>query len=174
MHILLAILGALGGLAYFIWRVRATTTAARDVIEAADDIRSAARRVGYSRKLKANPLDQVDDNRLAAAGIMAAFARMDGDYTRDQLDAIRAECERTFAANAKEAAEIAGHARWLMEQSSNRDEAIRRLSKNLRSSLTVTEKRDLLSMVERIARIEGNTLSDLQTEALARLKKSLF
>ncbi|WP_157231003.1 TerB family tellurite resistance protein [Kiloniella laminariae] len=174
MHILLAVLGALGGLAYFIWRVRATTTAARDVIEAADDIRSAARRFGYQRKLKANPLDDVEDNRLVAAAIMAAFARMDGDYTREQLEAIHAECQKTFAATAKEAEEITGQARWLMEQASNRDEAIRRLSKNLRSSLTDMEKRDLLAMVERIARIEGDSLRDLQKEALARLKHAIF
>ncbi len=173
MHILLGVMAILGGIAFFIWRVRATAEAAKDIVEAADDIRAAARRFGHNRKTKINPLDTIEDSRVAAAAVMAAFARMDGDYTQEQLVAIKDECQSVFGTSEKEAVEIAGQSRWLMEQSANLDEAIRRLSRILRRDLETGEKKQLLSMVTRVASIEGDGLSELQEQSLSQLSRQI-
>ena len=173
MHIILGIIAALGGVAFFIWRVRATAEAAREIVDAADDIRAAARRYGHNRKTKINPLDAIDDSRVAAATVLAAFARMDGDYTREQLNAIKDECQQVFNTSEEEAIEITGQSRWLMEQTKNIDEAIRRLSRILRRQLGVDEKKELLSMVTRIATIEGEGMTELQEQSLSQLSRQI-
>ncbi|WP_421780862.1 hypothetical protein [Kiloniella litopenaei] len=173
MHILLGVVAVLGGIAFFIWRVRSTAEAARDVVEAVDDIRATARRYSHSRKTKANPLENVEDNRVAAATILAAFARMDGDYTREQLVAIKDECKRVFNTSEEEAVEITGQSRWLMEQTANVDEAIRRLSRVLRRALDVEEKKQLLTMVTYISTIEGGQMSEAQEHGLSQLSRQL-
>ncbi|WP_419902301.1 TerB family tellurite resistance protein [Kiloniella sp.] len=173
MHILLGIVAVLGGIAIFIWRVRTAAAAAKDIVEAADDIRSAARRFGHNRKTKVNPLDAIEDSRVAAAAVMAAFARMDGDYTREQLLAIKEECQSVFGASEKEAVEIAGQSRWLMEQSANLDDAIRKLSRILRRGLEADEKKQLLSMVTRVASVEGDGMSEHQQQSLSQLSRQI-
>ncbi|WP_085904485.1 TerB family tellurite resistance protein [Kiloniella majae] len=173
MHILLAVVAVLGGIAFFIWRVRSTAQAAKDVVEAVDDIRATARRYNHSRKTKANPLENIEDNRVAAATILAAFARMDGDYTREQLVAIKEECKRVFNTSEAEAVEITGQSRWLMEQTANVDEAIRRLSRVLRRALDVEEKKQLLTMVTHISTIEGGQMSEAQEQSLGQLSRQL-
>ncbi|MFD2207729.1 hypothetical protein [Kiloniella antarctica] len=173
MHILLGILAVLGGIAIFIWRVRATVNTAKDLVEAADDIHAAARRFGHNRKTKINPLETIEDSRVAAAAIMAAFARMDGDYTREQLVSIKDECLQVFGASETEAVEIAGQSRWIMEQSANLDEAIRKLSRVLRRGLSAEEKKQFLSMVTRVASIEGDGMSEIQQQSLSQLSRQI-
>ena len=74
MHILIALLGVAVGAGIWIWRLR---IAAKATLDTASDIHAAVRRFGYRRKANVNPLDGVEDARLAAAGILAAFANMD-------------------------------------------------------------------------------------------------
>ncbi len=98
---------------------------------------------------------------------------MDGDYTREQLVAIKEECKRVFNTSEEEAVEITGQSRWLMEQTANVDEAIRRLSRVLRRALDVEEKKQLLTMVTYISTIEGGQMSDAQEQGLSQLSRQL-
>jgi uncharacterized tellurite resistance protein B-like protein len=173
MHIALAVLAAVAGIAFWIWRVRMAARAASDLLETADDIRAAVRRFGYRRKANTSPLDGIEDGRLAAAGILAAFANMDGGLGRQEIAAIAEECRRSFGCEAEEAAQIGAYGRWLAQQSANMDETVRRLARNLETKLTGEEKEQLFGMIERVASIDGGGLSDGQRRTLQNLARQL-
>ena len=89
LAVVLAVLAALAGIGFWIWRAHMAARAASDLLETADDIRAAVRRFGYRRKTNTNPLDGIEDARLAAAGILCAFANMDGGIGSAEIAAIR-------------------------------------------------------------------------------------
>ncbi|MGF1630450.1 MAG: TerB family tellurite resistance protein [Kiloniellaceae bacterium] len=173
MHIVLAVLAAAVGIGFWIWRIRMAARAASDLLETADDIRAAVRRFGYRRKANVSPLDGIEDVRLAAAGILAAFANMDGGIGRVEIAAIADECRRAFHTEAEEAAQIGAYGRWLVQQSANMDETVRRLARNLETKLTGAEKEQLFGMIERVASIDGGGLSDAQRHTLDSLARQL-
>jgi len=173
MHILLVVLAVAVGVGVWIWRAQMAARAASDLIDTADDIRAALRRFGYRRKANVNPLDGIDDPRLAAAGILAAFVKMDGDLGREEIAAIARECAAAFHADADEAGQIGAYGRWLVQQSSNMDEAVRRLARNLETKVTAEEREQLLGMIERVASIDGGGLSDAQRYSLDQLARQL-
>jgi uncharacterized tellurite resistance protein B-like protein len=173
MHIVLAVLAAVAGIGFWIWRAHMAARAASDLLETADDIRAAVRRFGYRRKANVNPLDGIEDARLAAAGILAAFASMDGALSREEIAAIAGECGAAFSAEAQEAEQITAYGRWLIQQSANMDEVVRRLGRSLETRLDAAEKRQLLAMIERVGGIEGGGLSDSQRYALDSLARQL-
>jgi uncharacterized tellurite resistance protein B-like protein len=170
MHILLAALAIAVGVGLWLWRAR---IAAQAFTDTADDIRAALRRFGHHRTANVHPLDGIEDARLAAAGILAAFANMDGPLGREQIAAIAEECRRAFDVRSEEAEDIGAYGRWLIQQSSNMDESVRRLARNLVPKLTASERRQLLGMVERVASIDGGGLSDSQRYALDNLARQL-
>jgi len=170
MHILIAVLGVAIGIGLWLWRAR---LAAKAAIDTADDIRAAVRRFGYRRKANTNPLDGIDDPRLAAAGILAAFASMDGGIGREEIASIAEECRRGFQTDAGEAEQIGAYGRWLVQQSTNMDEAVRRLARNLEGKLTDVEKDQLMGMIERVASVEEGALSEAQRCTLDQLARQL-
>ncbi|WP_193366621.1 TerB family tellurite resistance protein [Pelagibius marinus] len=173
MHIVLAVLGIAAGIGIWLWRAHMAARAAGELMETADDIRAALRRFGYRRKANVSPLDGIDDARLAAAGILAAFANMEGGIGRAEIEAICEECRRAFKTDSAEAAQIGAYGRWLVQQSANMDEAVRRLARNLEGKLDEAEKGQLLEMIERVASIDDGALTDGQRYTLAQLARQL-
>ncbi|MBX2855315.1 MAG: TerB family tellurite resistance protein [Rhodobacteraceae bacterium] len=174
MHILIGLLTLLGVIALWIWRVRAAADATREIVDAASDARSALRRYGYRRKAGQHPADNVDDPRLAASGIMAAIARMDGDLTAEQANALRVECRASFRVGQREADDMAAYGRWLVDQSPQTSELIRRLTRTIREQAPSDAHQDLLRMMERIASVEGGEPSDFQRDAIHQVKRGLL
>ena len=173
MHILLILLGIAGGIGIWLWRAHMAARAAGDLVEAADDIRAALRRFGYRRKANTSPLDGLEDSRLAAAGILAAFANMDGGIGREEIAAIAEECRRTFKTDTAEAEQLGAYGRWLAQQSANMDEVVRRLARNLETKLTQEEKSQLMEMIERVASINGGAMTDAQRYTMMQLARQL-
>ena len=173
MHILLAVLAVAVGVGIWIWRVQMAARAASDLLETADDIRAAVRRFGYRRKAKTSPLDGIEDSRLAAVGILAAFANMDGALGRGEIETIARECAAAFHCDSTEGKQISAYGRWLISHSNNMDEAVRRLARNLEGKLTEAEKEQLMGMIERVASIDGGGLSDGQRYTLGQLARQL-
>ncbi len=173
MHILLGLAAVVGGIIFWIWRIRNTASAAKEMIEVADDVRAAVRRFGYRRSADKNPLETIEDPRLAAAGVLASVAKMDGDYSRKQMTVIQQECARVFQASDKDAEQIAAYGRWLAQQSDNTDEVIRRLTTCLSKTLAQKERQEFLGMVERVSAVEGGGASDSQILVQRRLAEAL-
>ncbi|MEL6978001.1 MAG: hypothetical protein AAGM38_04900 [Pseudomonadota bacterium] len=172
MHIGLALLAVLGAVAIWIWRARMAAEAGREAIDAADDVRAALRRFGFRRQAGRHPADLVDDARLAAAGMMAAIARMDGALTVAQTNAIRVECRASFRTSQQDADDIAAYGRWLADQSQDPEDALRRLGARVKKLAGEEAQSDLILMLERVAAVENGVSKD-QRIAIDQLRKRL-
>jgi hypothetical protein len=77
--------------------------ATKGVIELSEDVRAAFRRFGFVTQSQIDPLDAVNDPRIAAVGIFMTLARMTGALSREQVFGIRNECAQFFNITAEEA-----------------------------------------------------------------------
>ncbi len=170
MGFLLAVLGAMGALGFWIWRARSAAEGARAATELAGDAASALRRFGFRRKAGANPLDAEEDPRLAAMAAMASMARMDGERSMAQTAVLTAAAKDLFLVSEEEARDMAAYGFWLSAQAEP-EEALRRLDRNLSRSLGPKEWAELISAMRAAAVAEG-PLSERQTEALARAEQA--
>lgn len=173
MHILLGLLAVLAAIGVWIWRARMAADTTREVIGVADDVAAAVRRYGYKRQSGRHPADLVEDARLAAAGMMAAVARMDGDLTRAQTQAIGVEARAVFRVDQSEANDIAAYGRWLAGQSQTPEDAMSRLARRLGAlTQSADERGDVIRMLERIAAVEG-AVNDAQRAAIDGARRAL-
>lgn len=171
MPVLLAILGILGAAALWYWRFRMAKDAAGDLIDAARDVRAAARRFGFRRQTHVHPADAVEDPRLAAAGIALAVASIDGPHTRGELDALATECRARFGVGADEATDMVAFGRWVAGQCGTPEEAVRRLGRVVRKH-AFDAGEDLLELTRAVASAdhpEGAELGERETRAMNQL-----
>lgn len=89
MHILLGLVSLLTVVGGIIFWLRMVSRATKGAIKLTDDVRAAFRRFGFTAKSQTDPLDAVDDPRVAAVGIFMALARMDGALSKEQISGIR-------------------------------------------------------------------------------------
>ncbi|HEU0222193.1 MAG TPA: hypothetical protein VFR34_08290 [Paracoccaceae bacterium] len=155
MPVLIALLGVLVVAALWYWRVRAARDAAGESLEAAQDVRRAARRFGFRRQANRHPADCIEDARLAAMGVVAAMAEYDGPHTKDEIDQMVVEAQVTFGVDKREAEEIVAFGRWIATQCGTRHEAVRRLSKVVAQLAGSAAAPDLLRMAEAAAAHRG-------------------
>lgn len=132
MHILLGVLGVVAAAFFFYMRSRGTIQSGRDLAEAANDVRLAARRFGFSRKANVHPVDSIDDPRIAAAGIAVAFLELDNYPTMENREAMLEKMASEFGVSRAEAEEMAVLGRWLMNECGSPDAGISRLASRLR------------------------------------------
>lgn len=173
MHVLALLAGIIGLVAVWYWRARMARDAAGDVLETANDVRLAIRRFGYRNRTSVHPADAVEDPRLAAAGIAMAVAGMDGPHSRAEIDMMATEARRVFQADGAEATDIAAFGRWIAGQCQTPDEAVRRLTRVVRTKAGPAAAPQLLTLVERVATADGGPLSERASEALASMKRGL-
>lgn len=171
MHILIGLLSLITVIGGIVFWVRMITNTARKAVELPDDIRAAFRRFGFSAKAKANPLDAVDDPRIAATGIFIALACMDGPLSREQNDGIREESARLFSTTEQEAADLTAIGQWLAREHAPED-AIRRLTRSLVGRLTTVETQAFIKSATKIAAIQGR-VDVMQRDAIELLSRDL-
>lgn len=172
MHILLSLIAALSLIAFWILRTRGVSAPTRDADDVSGDVRAAVRRYGARRAAGRNPCDEVNDARLAAAGMMAAIARMDGEFTKAQVDQLRVECRAAFRIKQADSDEIAAFGRWLADQSADMEDALRRLGARVQALASEEAQADLIGMLERIAAVEGG-VSGEQRSAIDNVRRRL-
>ena len=150
MPVLVFILGILAAAGIWYYRAQAAQRTATDLLDAANDVRLAARRFGCRRKSNVHPVDSIDDARLAAAGIVHAVASMGAPLTQESERAINLQFQSVFGADKTEAAEISTFGAWIARQCGTKSEAVRRLGKRLHDLAGIDARQDLLRMIEAV------------------------
>lgn len=171
-----AILGALAILAgAYVWYLRYQNArdAAETLVDAANDVRLAARRFGFRRKANVHPVDCVEDGRLGALAIAAAMMQMDHAWTREAEADLARAAETVFAVKPADAAEMVVFAKWLSDQSSTYDEIVRRLAKRLAGLGDRGLRQDLARLIEGACTDENGELSDNAVDALNTVNRHL-
>ena len=157
MHILGALLAAIGVILVILWRMQQATHAARDVAETAGEVKGLFRGWMWRRKANVNPLDLVEDPREAAAVLMTAVAQADAAISERERESIEAQMRERFDATPSQAAELLARARWLTRNAPDASEVMRRLMPLIRNKLGPEEQGELIGMLETVAAADGRT-----------------
>lgn len=84
MPVILALLGLVMAAGVWAWRIRMASQVSRDLADMAGDVISAARRLGFRRRMNVHPVDSIEEPPLAIAGIGIAFLELSALPTAEQ------------------------------------------------------------------------------------------
>ncbi len=171
MHILLAALGILAAAAFWIYRVRQVADHTRTVLDAAQDVKAAARRFGFRTRANQHPTEGVDDPRVTGAALLILVAEIDGGVSRAEQDCILEQLQSVFELPAFDAEELYLFAKWLASQSTNPEDMIRRLIKRTVSLGGRDTLPDMMKMVTAVGKADTGTLTDDTLQVIQKLKQ---
>ena len=138
-------------------------------------MRLAARRFGFKQKANVHPIDTVEDPRLAAAGIVAATAQMDGLWDKSIASAMVRQAQSVFDVDLNEAEEIVVFARWIAEQGGTLHESVRRLARRLKKLVgpDLGALKDTVQMIRAVSGRDDRALSEDAQESIATVERIL-
>ncbi|WP_316013013.1 TerB family tellurite resistance protein [Roseobacter sp. HKCCA0434] len=172
MHILILLIGAISAAGIWYWRFQRARDVGTDLLDAANDVRLAARRLGFRRRTNVHPVKTVEDPRLAATGILVALAELDGALSQSEITAIRRETARVFGADLAEADELLTVGRWIVAQCNGAEMAVRRLSRRLAKLSGPEVLPDLEQMADTVLRADGRDPDSRDTDAVALMRRA--
>lgn len=170
MPVIIALIGII--VAAYFWANRASTArhVAGDVMDMANDVRSAARRFGFKRQTNVHPVESIEDPHLAIAAIATAFIELDDLPTAEQRQILIVHLRSDLRADAREAEEMEILGRWLMNECGGAEPAIARLSRKLYKLGGAAQMEPLMSVLKGIATGE---LSTRQRDAVEDITRAL-
>lgn len=169
MPILIAILGAIVAVAFFMIRARNAADMAGDVLDAANDVRLAARRFGFRRRSNLHPVESVDDADVALALTAQSFLSLDGPVTEDALARLTLNLRKTCGLDGSAANEAVILSRWLIGECGDAQAGFDRGAKRLYKLSGAEGMTPLLTVIK--ASLGADGLSTRQSEALEDLKR---
>jgi len=171
MHILIAALGILAAIGYWIYRIQNAAHGVKSIGEAATDIQAAARRFGFRQKANRHPVDGVDDPRVAATTLLILVAADDGSLSMAEQNEIQQQVSTVFGASQAETIELFQFSRWLSEQTRNPDDMARRLIKRTLQLGGPETLPDLMRMVSAVGRADTGETSENTKQILVKIKQ---
>tara|TARA_R110002072_G_scaffold54220_3_gene142351 strand:+ start:401 stop:928 length:528 start_codon:yes stop_codon:yes gene_type:complete len=156
MHIVLAILGALGAIGVIVWRISMAIQGARVIGEAAGEVANLPRKMRFRSKANRKGLSGVDDPQEAAAILLLGMARCGGEVTLEEKSTIRAEMARRFETSEEQAEELLARAAWISASLHNPEDGITRMTNVIAQRLSARELGELAAMMEVVAHAGGN------------------
>ena len=135
-----------------------------------DSRRKEAKQIIARESERTAALRAIDDPRDAATVLMLLIARIGHDPTREQIAAIEQTVRAVFEFD-RDLAERMTHARFVARRADNFDHAAGLVSDLLKKKLTVDERRELIAMLEDVARHDGP--SEAQLDAIEGLKRRI-
>lgn len=170
MHILVIVLGLLGGAAFWWYRVRYMSEAAGEVVDAVGRVRGSFRRKKLRQQAGLSPLAAIDDPVVAAATLIAAVATEGVPMTPVREEALRAAV--SGIADAGKADEAIIYGKWAASQIGDANVVIDKLATFLRDRLDESERHHLLEMTGDVA-AAGGDLPPQYDRLLQRLRQKL-
>jgi len=172
MPFIIAILGILGAVYFFVIRARNATRMAGELVDVANDIRLAARRFGFRRKLNQHPVESIDNPNIAISALATAFLELDDLPTREQRDRLNTQLRDVLEIDAGSVEEITVLGRWLVSECGGADQAVARLSRKLFKMQGADALQPTLTIINGMLQGNGAGLSTRQKEALDDIKRA--
>lgn len=155
MPALVAILLVLALGIFVLMRLRGSAGPETALADATREERQAARRLGFAPRPCADPVEAIEDPRLAAMGIVAAIGEIDGQLTRDELEQMSVEAQVTFNIDRSTAESLLILAVWLLARAPDRMEFVARLAGIVAAKAGGRAAPDLLRMAAAAAAYAG-------------------
>lgn len=166
MHIVIAVLGILTAVYIFVLRARNAAEMTQELLGVADDVRAAARRLGFRRARAQHPMEAVEEPDIAAATVAAGYMELHGLPTQETRDTLLRSLQSAYGVDLGKAQELSVLGRWLMSECGGAQPAIARAAKKLYA----LGGRDVGPLLEVLKSISSDPLSDRQREALAEIR----
>lgn len=170
MPFLIAVLGVLGAAAFWWYRMKAMNEAARDVADVIGRVQGSVRRKKLRQQAALSPLTAIDDPVVAAATLITALVSEDGPVLPQREAVIRSVISEI--ADKKKTEEAVIYAKWAAAQIDDTTIVIDKLAPFLRQRLDVSERNDLLQMVNRAAQ-GGEKRLEIADQRILRLRQKL-
>jgi hypothetical protein len=172
MPIIMAIVGIV--VTAYIWAGRARNAGhiASDLADMAGDVKAAARRFGFARRMNVHPVESIEDPNIAAAALADAFVSLDDMPTREQRDALQQALRDVLRVNATTAEELIVLGHWMVNECGGAQPAITRVSKKLYRLEGSDALTPMMQIIDRISK-EGSGVSVHQEEAIHEIKTAL-
>lgn len=170
MHIVLGVLGILGALAFWYYRMKFLSEAASEVGDVVGRIQGQFRTAKLKKKAGESPITSIGEPIVAAAALMISIAELDDPLSETEVTSIQDQLVELTRPEAAEEAYV--YARWATEQVIDTNNVILRLKNMLNEKLNTDERLELLRMVTTAAQAGGD-LNDDQVLAISTLKRSL-
>lgn len=170
MPFLVAVLGVLGAAALWWYRMKAMNEAARDVADVIGRVQGSVRRKKLRKQAALSPLTAIDDPVVAAATLITAIVSEDGPVLPQREAVIRSVISEI--ADRKKTDEAVIYAKWAASQIDDTTIVIDKLAPFLRERLDVSERNDLLQMVNRAAQ-GGEKRLEIADQRILRLRQKL-
>ncbi len=173
MPLILAVLAAIGAVAFWLYRARMAGAVAQDLAGAAADVLNAARRLGFKRRADQHAADGVDEPGLAIAAIGSAFIELDALPSSELQAALGSALRYHLSLDTQRAEEmlILGH--WLVSQCQGPQPAIERIAKRLYRINGAKSLETLMAVLKEVAQAFGGPLSTRQKDALEDIARHL-
>lgn len=166
MPILIAAIGIISAIGFWIWRARNAAETAREIIGVANDIRAAARRFGFRRNHNRHPVEDIEDPNIAIAGIAVSFLELDDYPTAEERDAMSRGLQSELGLSKTDANELAVLGRWMMTQCNGPDAAVTRMSRKLYKLGKGDSFTPLMSVLKTMLAEADGPINDKQKSAL--------
>lgn len=173
MPYLIALLGLIGAISYWLFRIRMARDALDNISGAASDVIAAARRFGFRKKYNAHPVEGLDDPDVAIAGAGLAFLELSGLPTTEQQDALILSLQHRLGHSANKAEEAVILGRWLVSESGGSSGGLARLTKRLYRLKGGEGLPPLMQVLDDVAKAgRDGKISERQREALQDISRS--
>ncbi len=176
MHIIVALLGFLGFIAVWYWRLKMLSDVAKDGRKIAETVTNLPRKMRFKNKSGKGGLAVVDDPREAAAILMLEIAQARGTLTEKQEASVRAEIIHHFEFQEADANALISQAGWLSRNAGASHVVVSKMTDFVRKSPGMTNKElvDLDGMLVAVSEAEGDpTPSQLDLLMIYRDKTGL-
>lgn len=167
MPFLIAALGVLAAIYVFAIRARNAAEMTNEILDVADDVRAAMRRLGFRRTHDAHPVEAISDPNVARATIAVAYMELHGYPTEEtRLDLLRA-MQSAWSVSLTEAEELLVLGRWLMNESGGASPAIARAARKL---VKLDGTANLEKLMVPLKAVSQDPISDQQRDALGDIR----
>lgn len=176
MQFLALIVGFLGFIAVWYWRIKTMQSIAKDGRDLAETVVNLPRKMRFKNKAGKGGLKVVDDPREAATILMLEIAQARGTLTERQEAAIRGEVMHHFEFTEADANSLIAQAGWLSRNGGAAHVVMSKMTDFIRNTPGMTGKElvDLDGMLVAISEAEGDpTESQLDLLTIYREKTGL-
>ena len=170
MPVILALLGILGAVGFWYWRMRMAGRAIGEIVDVAETARGAWNRRKFRQKVEGSAISAIEDPTTGAVTMLVALV-----YERGPVGD---EAERLIKQAMRDAMGIADpvetftFAKWAADQAMSANDVSQRLSKLWVDKLGLRERAEFLELAGRVIAADGSPSAE-QIAAVAKLKERL-
>lgn len=157
MHIIIALIGVIGVVAAWYWRLKMLGDVAKDGRKVAETVINLPRKMMFKHRSGKGGLDVVDDPREAATILMLEIALARGPLTENQQAAIRGEIMHHFEFAEGDAEELIAQAGWLSRNGGANHNIVARMTDFIQGTAGMGPKQivDMDSMLVAVSEADG-------------------